>query len=249
MASRVVAVIPARLGSKRFKDKVIHPFHGKPLLSYVWNAARKSKLIDRLIIATDSTKIKKIALGFGAEVMMTSKRHRCGSERVVELSRSIRADIYLNIQADNLGLRPAVLDRVIQKMQADSKIQFATIVKRIRTDDELFDPNKVKVTLDRLGYALWFSRYPIPFLQGAMEKDRAGQFKYWGHIGVYLYRRSGLNLFAGWSPTANEKAESLEQLRILENGGRIMTYESKCNTISVDSLADLKKIDRLSIEV
>jgi len=249
MASRVVAVIPARLGSKRFKGKVIHPFLGKPLLYYVWNSARKSRQIDRLVIATDNREIKKAAEGFGAEVLMTSKRHKCGSDRVVEVAESIRADIYLNIQADNLGLRPAVLDRVIGKMKSDSSTEFATIVRRIETDDELYNPNKVKVALDRFGYARWFSRYPIPFLQNVRGKSRVKKFKYWGHVGVYLFRRSGLRLFGRWSSTSNEKAESLEQLRILENGGRIMTYESRCRTVSVDSLADLKKIDRLSIEI
>ena len=245
MAANVVAVIPARLNSKRFSGKVIYPYRGKPLLYYVWDAAMRSRQIDRLIIATDNPKVAGAADGFGAEVVMTSARPRTGSDRVAEVARNVKARIFVNIQADNFGLKASVLDRVISSMKRSPKTRFATLAREIDRDKDLFDPNVVKLVMDKEERALWFSRYPLPYLQHATSRSRCKQFSYFEHIGVYFYRASALTDYSRWRRGALEQAESLEQLRILENGGSIRVYTTKARSVSVDRPEDLKKLDRL----
>ena len=245
MNRRVVAFLPARLGSTRFAGKLLHPHLGKPLLFHVWNQVRKSRLIDRVAVATDNPLIAEAAESFGAEVVMTSKRHQTGSDRVAEAARKTGGQIVLNIQADNYGLKPAVLDRVIKKMLSDRTVHYATLARPVRSDDELFDPNLVKVVTAADGRALWFSRYPLPFLQKAAPGARARQYKFLGHIGVYFFRRAALDAYAQWPRSPLEKAESLEQLRILANGGRMQVFQTSVRSVSVDSPQDLEKISKI----
>jgi 3-deoxy-manno-octulosonate cytidylyltransferase (CMP-KDO synthetase) len=245
MAQKVVAIIPARLGSTRFSGKVLYQHEGKPLLFYVHRNISRSKLIDRLAIATDSAEIRRAAEQFGAEVVKTSKRHRTGSDRAAEAARKLGGDIIINVQADTFGLSGTVLDSVIARMNADRSIKFATLVRRIDRDDELFDPDKVKVVLDREDNALWFSRFPIPYLQKADNGTRAAQHPFWLHIGVYFFRSSALQTYTSWRRGTAEKAESLEQLRILENGGKIRVFKTKIKSFSVDSPKDLHIMRKL----
>lgn len=242
MKTRGVAVIPARLGSSRFAGKVLYPYQGRPLIYYVWRQVRKASLVDRTLIATDSARIAAAAASFGAEVVRTSRRPRTGTDRVAEAMKGISAQIVLNVQADCFGLRPAALDRVIAAMTDDRSIRYATLSRCIRTDEELFDPGVVKVVCNREGRALWFSRFPLPYLQQAASGHRCRQFRFRAHIGVYFFRRRALEDFAGWKRTALEKAESLEQLRILENGGVVQVFGTTARTFSIDTPQDLKKI-------
>jgi len=241
MAQKVLAVIPARLGSMRFARKVIYPFQGKPLLFYVYKELQRIKEINRLVIATDSQEIKKVAEKFDAEVVMTSKRHRTGSDRVAEVVKRIGGDIVINIQADNFGLRASSLNNVVKKMVQDKSIDFASMAYRIYDSQELLNPHKVKVVIGKNGNALWFSRLPLPFIQKKSSRLKE-EFPYWGHIGVYLFRRKALEQFAHWQRTPYEKAESLEQLRILENGAKIKIFKTKTHPVSVDQKQDLKKL-------
>lgn len=242
MATRVVAVIPARLGSSRFPDKVIFPINGQPMLYHVHWALTKAKEVDRVLIATDDKKIKEVVEKFGGEVIMTSKRHRTGSDRAAEVLAKVGGDIIINVQGDNLSLKPALVDRLVISLKADRKVNYATLAYRITDDKELFDPNKVKVITDPDSNALWFSRYPIPYLQHALEENRHKQFPYLGHIGVYAYRAKGLKQYADWKQSRYELAESLEQLRILENGGKMKVLLTTARPISIDRPEDLKKI-------
>jgi len=243
MAQQVLAVIPARLGSKRFSGKVLYPWRGKPLLFWVHKTVARSKLIDRLVIATDNDEIERAAIGFGAEVVRTSSKHRTGSDRAAEVFDKLGGDIVLNIQGDNFGLTGSVLDRVIAAMKRDRKIECATLVNRIVDDCELFDPNKVKVVVDGDSNVLWFSRFPLPYLVRAEENNRFEQFPFLGHIGVYFFRGAVLRQFARWKRSPLEKAESLEQLRILANGVGIRAFKTRIRTVSVDSPDDVKKMD------
>ncbi|MDH4156972.1 MAG: 3-deoxy-manno-octulosonate cytidylyltransferase [candidate division Zixibacteria bacterium] len=245
MADRVTAVIPARLGSRRFSGKVLYPYKGKPLLFYVWDEVRKASRIDRLVIATDSVEIMQVARSFGAEVIRTSVRHRTGTDRVGEAVGHLGGDIVVNIQADNIGIRASVLSRVIDRMKADKSISYATLVCPIATDAELFDPNLVKVVVSADGHALWFSRLPIPYLQGVSSSGRVGKFAFRGHIGIYFFRRRALEDFVSWGPSALEKAESLEQLRILENNRRIRVFKTRMRMTTVDTPQDMKKLKRI----
>lgn len=242
MKDRVVAVIPARLNSSRFPNKVIYPFKGKPLLCYLVDSLTKSRLIDRLIVATDAKEIRDTMTSVGVETIMTSKRHRTGTDRAAEVAKKVPGTIFLNIQADNLGLKASVLDKVIARFVADRKEQYGTLVARAESDEDLADPNTVKVAYSADGYARWFSRLPLPYLQKAGEGPLARQFKFYRHIGIYLFRRAALKQFAAWKRSPYEKAESLEQLRVLENGGAMKGYMTTMRSVSVDSPADLEKV-------
>ncbi|MEA3297639.1 MAG: 3-deoxy-manno-octulosonate cytidylyltransferase, partial [candidate division Zixibacteria bacterium] len=182
---------------------------------------------------------------FDVEVMMTSAKHRTGSDRTAEVMKRIGGDIIVNIQADNFGLKAAVLDRTIEKLKKKRSIRFATLARRIRSDEELFNPNTVKVLIGKDGCARWFSRLPVPYLQHAKKGVRADQFGFYAHIGVYFFKRDALVRFAHWKRTPLEKAESLEQLRILENEHRITVFKTSVRSVSVDTPHDLKKIDML----
>lgn len=245
MSTLVTAVIPARLGSKRFSGKVLHSYRGKPLLFYVWSAVSRSRGIDRLVIATDSPRIAEEATKFGAEVVRTTKKHKTGSDRVAEVAEKIGGDIIINIQADCFGLKAALLDKIITKMRADKKIECATLARRIHKSDELADPNQVKVVVSSQGEAFWFSRWPIPYYQSLPQKKWAGSFAYLGHIGIYFFRRETLRAFAKYSQSRLEKIESLEQLRLLENGHSIRVFQTESRTISIDRISDLKKLNLL----
>ncbi len=246
MKSKVIAVIPARLNSKRFPRKVIYPYRGRPLLHYMWSSFSRSRLIDRLIIATDSLEVEEVATEFGAEVIRTSTNHRTGTDRAAEVMREIGGgDIFVNIQADNLGLKAAVLDRVIREMKTDPSIEFATLARRIDSDNDINDPNVVKVVTDREGSALWFSRCPIPWIQRPDDGPRHSQHRFLEHIGIYFYRRQALIDFAGWKRTPLEMVESLEQLRVIENGRRMRVFLTKAQSVSVDTPEDLRKMDRM----
>jgi len=238
----VAAVIPARLGSTRFAGKVLYPFRGQPLLYHVWRQVTKAKEIDQVWIATDSGEIANAAESFGAEVLFTSRRPRTGTDRIAEAIADRSADIVVNVQADCLGLKPTLLDRVVRQMRRDRSIRYATPARLIGNDRELFDPGVVKVVVDRNSEALWFSRFPLPYLQRPSAGLRSAQFSFLAHIGVYFFRRAALEAFADWKQTRLEKAESLEQLRILENGGSIRVFRTTARTISIDKPEDLKKI-------
>jgi 3-deoxy-manno-octulosonate cytidylyltransferase (CMP-KDO synthetase) len=155
------------------------------------------------------------------------------------------ASIVINVQADCFGLPPTALDRVVTAMTEDRSIKYATLARRIGSDQELLDPGVVKVITTRDGRALWFSRYPLPYLQQASAGSRSRQFKFRGHIGVYFFRRSALEEYAGWKQTPLEKAESLEQLRILEHGRNMKVFNTSARTFSIDTPEDMKKIAKV----
>ncbi|MBD3257050.1 3-deoxy-manno-octulosonate cytidylyltransferase [candidate division GN15 bacterium] len=245
MKPGVLAVIPARLGSSRFPGKALHSYRKRPLLYYVWHEMSRCKLVDRLVIATDSDVIADVAEGFGAEVARTSKAHKTGSDRAAEVALKIGGKIVVNIQGDNLGLKAGPVDRLVQTLQEQQSWDCGTLVKPIDKDDDLSDPNVVKVVWAPDGRALWFSRYPIPYLQQTKGGPHSRQFPYWGHIGVYAFRRRTLVDFAQAKQTLLERAESLEQLRLLELGKRMIVLKTKARTISVDTPEDVAKLARI----
>ncbi len=240
-----VAVIPARYDSSRFPGKVLFSFRGKSLLHRLYQELSKSKRISRLIVATDDQRVKKAVIDFGGEVVMTSGRHKSGSDRVAEVVANMKASIIVNIQADNFGLKASVLDRVIGQFQRDKEALFGTMAFKLDSDDDLFDPNMVKVVLGRDNRALWFSRFPLPYVRDIEEDSRVEQFRFHGHIGVYLFRKSSLRKYTQWKRGQYEKAESLEQLRILENGNFIRAYLTKSVPTAVEVPEDIGKLEHL----
>lgn len=241
---KVIGVVPARMGSSRLPGKALLPLQGKPLLFYVWNEALKSKSMSQVVVATDSREIARVAEGFGAEVVMTSAKPRNGTERTALVARKVSGEIYVNIQGDNYQYRSAWIDKAVKDLNTDRKRGYQTLATRISDDQELYDPDRVKVAI--IGpksnlYAGWFSRYPIPFLRDRKDSEPAsGQFAYYKHIGIYLYRRKALEEYAHWKPGTIEKAESLEQMRVLENGAQMGITLVKGVHRTIESPADLE---------
>jgi len=231
---KVIGVIPARLDSTRFPAKVLADLWGKPIIQHVYERARKAKRLDEVLIATDDEKIFDTAKKFGAEVVMTSKKHLTGTDRVSEAVKKNNAEIVINIQADVPLISPLMIDRVAEVLLDDSTLVMATLMKKIEKKEEFYNPNVVKVVIDKQGFALYFSRSPIPYL-----KDNFVSYK---HIGVYGYRKDFLLTFVQLPRSPLEKIENLEQLRVLENGYKIKMIETDYELIEVDTKEDLRNI-------
>ena len=243
----VLAVIPARMESSRFPGKPLALINGKPLIERMYAELSRAKLIDKVVVATDSDVIFRAVQKFGGEAVKTSKRHKTGSDRVAEAAEQLGGDIIINIQADNLGIKAREYDQVISAMKSDNEIQYATFAKKIESEVDLFDPNRVKLITDKNGDALWFSRYPIPYLQDAKEGTlKSFQFLY--HVGIYFFRQASLKKFCSWKRTPVEIAESLEQMRILENREKIRVFTTKSEIISIDAREDLAKLKKIKFK-
>ncbi len=246
---RVLIVIPARLGSSRFKHKVLVPLAGRPLLYHVWRAAKQSSYADRVVVATDSDEIKRVAAEFGAEVMTTAKKHKTGSDRAAEVAKRLGGTVIVNFQGDTLGLGGKTVDRAIELVLKKKSVNVATLAHRITNDAELTNPNVVKVVTDSKGRALMFSRSVLPFVRDVAGKGPPGwqDFKFLHHVGVYVFSRAALERYASWPRTSLEKAESLEQLRLLERGEKIHVVTTRSKSVSIDSPEDLENWSRRRI--
>ena len=241
MKPRVIAIIHARHESRRFPGKPLAVISGKLLIEHIYCEISKSKLVDKVIVATDSDEIYTAVAEFGGIAILTSKKHKTGSDRSAEAMTKTGGDIMVSIQADHIGLKRADYDCVLKAMIHDSKIKYATIIKGIESEDQLFDPNRVKVIFDRNKNALWFSRYPLPYLQG-LDGDYLSHHNFFYHIGVYFFRKMALLNFHDWPQGRFERAESLEQLRMLENHQKIRLFETKSEIYSIDTPEDLAKL-------
>jgi len=249
----VVAVIPARYGSTRLPGKPLAIIGGKPMIQHVYENASKAKLLDQIIVATDDRRIEEAVKKFGGNVVRTSKDHASGTDRLAEVAQKLKAaDWLVNIQGDLPFIRAQTIARAIQPLMDDRKIPMGTVCTAIYEMKDWQNPNVVKVLKDRAGFALYFSRAPIPFLRNN-EIDVAGKTstsssnqRLWGyrHLGLYVYRRDFLLKFAGLRPTPLERIESLEQLRALQNGYPIYVAEVDEHPIEVDTPDDLKNAER-----
>jgi len=235
----VLAVIPARYSSSRFPGKVLAPIKGKPMLQWVWERAKEAS-IGEVVIATDDGRIEEVARGFGAQVVMTSPRCQSGTDRVAEVARGKDALLVVNIQGDEPLIPAQAIKDVISPLSADPKLPMSTLASPIEADAELDNPNVVKVIVDREGFALYFSRLPIPYSRDGTSSSR---FPYLRHIGIYGYRREFLLRFSTLKPSPLERAERLEQLRALENGYRIKVVRGSYATINVDHPQDLRRVE------
>jgi 3-deoxy-manno-octulosonate cytidylyltransferase (CMP-KDO synthetase) len=238
---RILGVIPARYDSKRFPGKVLFKIKGKPLLQWVYENTSRSRLIDRLIIATDDQRVAECARGFGAKVFISRRRHKCGSERVAEAAAGLNYPLVVNIQGDELSISPEIIRLAVNALKSDTKAWAGTVSFRIENDRELKNPDLVKVVVDNRKNALYFSRSIIP-----SSSKTTGKFaEYFGHIGVYAFRNNYLQKFAGLKQGPLEKSEKLEQLRILEHGGKIVVALSKSKTISINRRTDIRTLKNL----
>ncbi|MGC2171340.1 MAG: 3-deoxy-manno-octulosonate cytidylyltransferase [Candidatus Sulfotelmatobacter sp.] len=228
-----VAIIPARMASTRLPRKMLREIAGKPLIGWVYDAVRSSPLLSGVIIATDSQEILDACTTHGWNAQMTSPAHRSGTERVHEVSNSIVADVYVNVQGDEPLTRPEHIATLLEVMK-DPAVQVGT-VKTPCPPEEIHNPNAVKVVSAPDGRALYFSRATIPFDGGGAVP---GYFK---HLGLYAYRKPGLDLFVSRPESILEKSERLEQLRFLENGIPIYVAETPYDSVGVDTEEDLRR--------
>jgi 3-deoxy-manno-octulosonate cytidylyltransferase (CMP-KDO synthetase) len=233
---KIIGVIPARFGSTRFPGKALADIGGKPMIQHVWESSSKSKLINELYVATDDKRIFDAVGMFWGKAVMTSPKHKSGSDRIGEVVKNIKCDIVVNIQGDEPFINPLNIDKAIKPLIQDSKIMVSTLCTQIKNKEEIDNPNVVKVVTDKNGFALYFSRHSIPY-----NRDNSKGVSYYKHIGLYVYRKDYLMKFIKMKPSKLELTEKLEQLRILENGERIKVVVTNIDSITVDTPEDLKK--------
>lgn len=235
---KVIGVIPARLGSTRVQAKMLADINGKPVIQHTYEHAKKATILSDIYIATDSSEISDAARKFGGKVVMTSPDNKTGTDRAAEAIRGIKCDIVVNIQGDEAFVHPEIISLAVQTLQDDLEAVMATVARRINTEEEYLDRNVVKVVIDILGRALYFSRSPIPHSKTGKMLDAS---KYYHHIGIYSFRRDFLLQYPKLKRSILEETESLEQLRALENGYKIKVGITDRETIKIDTLDDIIK--------
>jgi len=235
----VIGVIPARYCSTRFEGKVLVDIMGKPMIQHVWERAKQALVLDELIIACDDQRVFDVCKGFGAKVVLTAKGHASGSDRIIEVINPVDAKVVVNIQGDEPLINPMMIDNVARALLDNPKVCMATIMRKIEDPREIHDPNVVKVVVDKFGFALYFSRAPIPCIAPNSEVPAPAYYK---HIGLYGYTKDFLFIFRNLPVSHLERIEKLEQLRVLEEGYRIKVLETKFDTIGVDTVEDLEKV-------
>lgn len=237
--NKAVGIIPARWGSTRFPGKPLHLIAGKPLLQHVWKRCRKAKNLYSVIIATDDMRVAEAAFGWGAEVALTSPRHQSGTDRVAEVACNAKQFAFvINIQGDEPVIDPYLIDRLVEKLRSDRKADIVTAAHPFENPAEASSPHQVKVVVDTSGRALYFSRAAIPFPRSPSK------IKYLRHQGIYGFRRDALLQFVKWKRGPLERAESLEQLRALENGVNVHVLLTRHGSPGVDTPADAEALER-----
>jgi len=231
--SKAVGIIPARYHSTRFPGKALAPILGKPLIQWVFEGARQARLLDRIIVATDDERISSAVREIGGEAVITSAGHESGTERISEAAMSVDASIIINIQGDEPLVNGSMLDALVSVLN-DSSIMMATLMARVKDMSLHQESHIVKVVTDKAGYALYFSRSPLP----CQATDYFFQ-----HIGIYGYQKDFLLNFHHLPQSRLAKIEQLEQLRVLENGIKIKTIEISPRTLSVDTPQDIIKVE------
>ncbi len=232
----VLAVIPARYDSSRFPGKPLASIRGKSMIRRVYERATAARLTALVVVATDDVRIAREVETFGGKVTMTKATHRSGTERVAEVAANHSCDLVVNIQGDEPLIRPEAIDLAIEPLLRGSDCEVSTLITRMQNKEEMRDPGVVKVVRDLSGRAIYFSRSVIPY-------SRSGNGIFFKHLGLYVYRRDFLLRYPELPRGKLEMAEDLEQLRILENGYRILAVETEWDAISVDSPEDLARVE------
>ena len=244
---KITAIIPARYASVRFEGKVLADILGRPMVQHVYERTAKASLVSEVIVATDDERVAAAVTAFGGRVEMTDKGHETGTDRLAEVAVRLDSDIIVNVQGDEPLIEPDMIDAAIKPLVDDPSIEMGTLKSQIKTLHDFLSPNVVKVVTDKKGFALYFSRSPLPNYRDKWndlkdEKFSAGVILSYKHVGLYVYRRKFLLHYSKMSSTPLELAEKLEQLRVLENGYRIRVVETDHETIGVDTPGDLEKV-------
>ncbi|CUS79780.1 3-deoxy-manno-octulosonate cytidylyltransferase [Candidatus Kryptobacter tengchongensis] len=242
----IIAVIPARYASTRFSGKPLADILGKPMIRWVYENAMSSKLVNKVFVATDDERIFDIVKNFGGNAIITPKEIQTGTDRIAYAVRDLDADIIVNIQGDEPLISGEMIDSAIEPFLNENDIDISTLAVKINDVENLFNPNVVKVILNKDNFALYFSRSPIPFCRDAQTNEewlKTGI--HYKHIGIYVYRKDSLLKFVELKRSKLEEAEKLEQLRALENGMKIKVVLIDKDTIGVDTPEDLEKVIRI----
>ncbi len=244
---KVVGFIPARYGSTRLPGKALRPILGVPMIQRVYERVIKCTSLQEVYVVTDDQRISSVVESFGGKAIMTSVDHVSGTDRIAEAVQTIDMDIVVNIQGDQPFIDPVMIDEGVQPLLDDDSINMCTLMHPIKNEADMHDPGIVKVVTDLHGNALYFSRSLIPYPQ----KDFAHSV--FEHVGMYVYTKDFLIKLAGLSPTPLEQIESLEQLRVLENGYKLRVIESKCqNTefhgFNIDTEEDALRAEAMLLE-
>ncbi|RYG11876.1 MAG: 3-deoxy-manno-octulosonate cytidylyltransferase [Chitinophagaceae bacterium] len=239
---KILGIIPARYASTRFPGKPLINIDGKTMIQRVYEQAIKTKNLAKVVVATDDERIAQEVKNFGGEYVMTSTSHQSGTDRCAEVAEQLPAyDVVINIQGDEPYINPEQIELLASCFE-DPDTQLATLIKEIYTEEDIFNINIPKVVINNRQEAMYFSRQTIPFIRSAEKEDWAKTHQFYKHIGIYGYRRDVLLAITKLTPSTLELAESLEQLRWLENGFTINTRITKIETIAIDTPEDLEKI-------
>jgi 3-deoxy-manno-octulosonate cytidylyltransferase (CMP-KDO synthetase) len=220
--------------------KALATIAGRPMIEHVYRRAAEARSIDRVIVATDDSRIAEAVRAFGGEARMTSPAHPSGTDRLAEVAASLTCDVIVNVQGDEPLIAPEMIDEAVAPFAADPALEMSTLRRRIDDEAERHNPHVTKVVVDERGFALYFSRAPIPFTRDGCPPATA-----WRHIGLYVYRRDTLLRLASLPPVAIERAEALEQLRALAHGIAILCVETTRDAIGVDTPSDLEHVRAL----
>lgn len=238
--NKTAIIIPARYGSSRLEGKPLIEVNGKPIIQWVYEKAQASKLADMIIVATDDERIFNAVKAFGVDVEMTSAEHKCGSDRIREVvERHPEISYIVNLQGDEPLIKPESIDAVAKNVQEDKKADISTLIRVLKTEEEINNPNLVKCVIDNNGFAMYFSRSKIPY------ERNTGIATFYGHLGIYGYKREALLKMTSLPQTPLEKTESLEQLRALENGMKIKTTIVDFVPVGIDTRDDLEKFKQI----
>ncbi len=235
---KAIAIIPARLASTRLARKVLREIDGRPMLAYVYEAARACPQLQDVIVATDSDEIAAVCRQNGWSCRLTSPQHRSGTERVHEVAQAFEADVYVNVQGDEPLARREHLNVLLGLMERKG-VEVGTLKTQCSAED-LNNPNAVKVVTALDGMALYFSRATIPF-----DRDASGKARCYKHLGFYAYRKAALDAFCAWPESELERTERLEQLRFLEHGMAVHVAETPFDTVGVDTEEDLRRVEKI----
>jgi len=235
---KTIGVIPARFASTRFPGKPLAKIDGKPMIRHVWDKAVQCKELDEVLIACDHDDIFKAAKEFKARVVMTDPDHVSGSDRIAEAVKDLKVDIVVNIQGDEPFVDPGTIDALSALLKNDAKTMMGTVIKPITNDADFQNPHVVKCVVDDQGFAMYFSRSPIPYHRNKVIANATKNYK---HLGLYAYRKEFLMQYKDWPKGVLESIEELEQLRVLEHGVRIKTTVTDHESIAVDTPQDLQK--------
>ncbi|MEW6210008.1 MAG: 3-deoxy-manno-octulosonate cytidylyltransferase [Acidobacteriota bacterium] len=248
-----MAIIPARYASTRLPGKPLLPLNQIPMIIHVARRALQASLVSRVIVATDDHRILNAVISHGGEARMTSADAPSGTDRIAEVARSLPASLIVNVQGDEPLIDPATIDRAIEALINNPEASVSTTSEPIDSAEDIFNPAVVKVVVDARGYALYFSRSPIPYIRPApgigfeeqLRRDAELLKQFRKHSGLYVYRSDFLQQFARMEPSPLERLESLEQLRALENGFRIRVVAVSHRSIGVDTEQDYQKVKKM----